>query len=84
MGIRGYMREYMRGYTRVWVGMRECAAVCAGIRKYMREYAAVCVGIREYMHEYAYAGMRSSALSDTVRKPFCLSGAVTWGKQQML
>ena len=51
MGIRGYMR----GYARVWVGMRECAAVCAGIREYMREYAAVCVGIREYMREYAYA-----------------------------
>ena len=83
---RECMRDYagvcasMHGYTRVHA--RECARVCVG----MREYAAVCVGIREYMREYicVCVGMRSSALSDTVRKPCCLSGVVTWGKQQML
>ena len=84
VGMRECMRDYagvcasMHGYTRVHA--RECARVCVG----MREYAAVCVGIREYMREYAYARVRAPALSDTVRKPCCLSGAVTWGKQQML
>ena len=98
VGIREYMREYagvgasMRECTRVRLGVcvgmreymrghaRECARVCVG----MREYAAVCEGIREYLREYAYARVCAPALSDTVRKPCCLSGAVTWGKKQML
>ena len=47
MGLRGYMR----GYTRVWVGMREYAAVCLGKREYMREYAGVGAGMYASVRE---------------------------------
>ena len=78
LGVCVGMREYMRGHARVYA--RECARVCVG----MREYAAVCEGIREYLREYAYARVCAPALSDTVRKPCCLSGAVTWEKANVM